>query len=441
MSSKKDIPNEVAMQQAWRFRLWGSGRLLTSQGKTIEIVEAGRLNNGAGPDFSDALIKVDDDLWAGAVEIHRHASDWHRHGHDKDRAYDSVVLHVVGDDDCRIERSDGSEILQTVMEIDDGFAEMFNSLLHSTSFVLPMCGAALGTIASIFKTDWLTALAFERLHRKAADVKRLLTAEKGDWMQTVYVTLARGLGFGANADNMERLARCTPFRILLKHSDSRDTVEAILFGQAGLLNISTPSDDYERQLVSEYRFYAIKYGLRPIERPVWHLGSRSTVNTPYRRIAVLAALVCSRNIDLARLLSPATDIQAMMDYTDVELSDYWTHRHAFGRSVSKRMCALGKESRELLIINVLAPLVYARALETNSDELFEKAVALWENLPGEKNAITRGFAAHNVKADDAFTSQALIQLHREYCERRRCPDCRLGHRLLSSFVRTGSKLQ
>lgn len=431
-------PNELAMQQAWRFRLWGSGRMQTSQGTTVDIIEAGKLNNRGGPDFHDARIRIDDALMVGCVEIHQRASDWHRHGHDGDSAYDNVILHVVGQDDCRIMRGD-REIPQVVMRIDGSFAEFFNRLLNSYSYVLPMCGGALADVLDIFKTDWLTALAFERLLRKSNDVSGRLEANAGDWFQTVYVTLARGLGFGNNADNMERTARSVPFRVLLKHSDSIETVEAILFGQAGLLNPRQPADGYEEALCREYAFYSRKYNLKAITSPVWQMSTRSAANTPFRRIALLARLICTHGTNLGNRLCERVDMDRLRSFLCVPPSEYWCYNYAFGRRATSRMTSLGRQSQDLLIINVLAPLVYARALETSRTELMDFAVSLWENTPAEQNGITRGFEKHGIKADDAFTSQALIQLHRQYCERRRCPECRLGHRLLSSHITISGK--
>lgn len=428
------LPNEIAMQQAWRFRLWGTGKLLTSQGKTVEIVEAGKWNTGAGPDFTDAKIKVDDKVWVGCIEIHRRASDWHRHGHDTDRTYDNVVLHVVGDDDFRVKREDGTEILHTVMRIGDGFASLFNGLLNGGRLVLPMCGDALGEVVDIFRTDWLTALAFERLNRKSDDIAKHLLTTSGNWFQAVFITLARGLGFGSNADNMERMARSIPFKILLRHSDNVETVEALLFGQANLLNNDAPADDYEESLIREYRFYAHKYGLQPIDKPLWRMSVRSLANTPYRRIALLAKLVCVHGTELGRRLCERRDVDAIRKFLCVDLSEYWTYHSTFGRQGSARMVSLGSQSQDLLIINVLAPLIYCHGLEHNRSDQLDSAITLWENIPAEKNGITRGFEAFGIKAGNAFMSQALIQLHREYCERRRCVECRLGHRLLSSFI-------
>lgn len=427
-------PNENAMQQAWRFRLWGTGRLRTVQGAIVRIVEAGKLNTGPGPDFRDAKIEEDGQIWTGSIEIHRRASDWYRHGHDEDQAYDNVILHVVGEDDCKIQRKDGTEVAQVVMGIDNGFVNLFNGLLNNPSYVLPMCGNVLDTVADIFKTDWITALAFERIARKTNDILTRLNSESGNWFQTVFVTLARGLGFGTNADNMERVARSIPFKFLLRHTDNLEAVEAILFGQAGLLDEKNPRDEYEANLAREYRFYAQKYGLTAIEKPIWHLSVRNQSNTPYRRLAILAKIVCEHGTEIGSRLCEQAEIGYVRKFFNVKLSEYWTYSFSFGYTSANRMSSLGKQSQDLLIINVLAPLVYARGLEAGNAELLDAATALWEGVEGEKNGIIRGFEGFGIEARTAFESQALIQLHKEYCERRRCPECRIGHRLLSSYI-------
>ena len=431
----------MTMQQVWRFRLWGAGRITTNQGKTIEVVEAGKLNTGPGPDFKDARIKIDDNLWIGNIEIHRHASDWYRHGHQNDSAYDNVVLHVVGVDDCRVQRADGSEVLQTTMQVDPEFNSMFNDFLHNPHLVLPMCGNSLPEIASIFKTDWITSLAFERLIRKADDILVRLKAEAGDWLQTVFISLARGLGFGTNADNMERLARSLPMKILLKHSDNIQTIEAMLFGQAGLLHLDSPADEYEARLAREYKFYAYKYGLTQPEPMHWQMSVRNIANTPYRRIALLARIIQLNGANLGASLSQSESLQTIRNLIDVRLSEYWIYSFSFGRTSATRMSTIGQQSHDLLAINVLVPLIYAKGIESGNYSLTDTAVRLWEKLDAERNSITRGFQEYGIEAQNAFTSQALIQLHREYCERRRCPECRLGHRLLSSRVTIGTETQ
>lgn len=374
-------------------------------------------------------------MWAGAVEMHLRASDWHRHGHDGDPAYKNVILHIVGLADCEIEREDGSVIPTLVMNVDRGFVDTFNTLLHSTSLVLPTCGRQLGSIAGVMITDWITALGMERLQRKADDIARRFEALNGDWLQTVFITVARGLGFGRNAQPMEQLARSVPIRTLLKHGDTPQIVEALLFGQAGLLHGANPVDEYERELCRDYDFYSKKYGLSSASYPLWQMSSRNGLSTPYRRIALLAEIVCNHAYRLARVLSETTDIEEARSLFRARIAPYWTDHSSFGVRISGvPMAVLGKQSVDLMLINVVVPLMYYRADAVGDYEGMDCAVEMLEKLKPESNSIVRGFADYDVVARDAYTSQALVQLHREYCEPRRCLDCRLGHRLLATHT-------
>lgn len=438
MSENTHIPpNEMAMQQAWRFQLWGKTTVTTVQGDKARVIDAGKLNAGPGPDFKDAKIKMGEKIWCGNIEIHRYASDWHRHGHDNDDAYRNTILHVVGVSDCTIQRKDGSEIPQIIMEIGSDFSYTFNNLLNGKNLVLPMCGHLLHKIAGIFKTDWITALAFERLNRKAYDINEILKSENGDWLQTTFITLARGLGFGTNADNMERLARSTPYKTLLKHTDDVTAVEAILLGQAGLLDSchGDTDDTYHARLKNEYNFYKHKYGLRPIAAPLWQTSARTPANTPWRRIALLAAIVCTWNSDLPYKMFRTTDPEKFRSFFNISISPFWEKHYSFSKPLKNSMSPLGKQSLNLLLINVIAPLIFCRAINVDNHSLSDAAVNLWLNCPSEQNSIINGFIKHGIKSDDAFTSQALIQLHRIYCEKRRCPECRIGHRLLSENIK------
>lgn len=423
------------MQQIWRYRLWNAPRLRTVVGDDVEVVNPGIYNNVSGPDFLAARIRIGGRMWVGSVEMHIRASDWHRHGHDGDPAYENVILHVVGDDDCDIQRADGTTIPVVVMSVEWGFVEAFNNLLHPKSLVLPTCGERLRDIASVIITSWVASLGMERLQRKADDVGQRLATTNGDWLQTVFVTVARGLGFGRNAQPMEQLARSIPIRTLLKHSDSPQIVEALLFGQAGLLRGDNAADDYERTLRRDYDFYATKYSLRPITNPVWHMSSRNGINTPHRRIALLAELVSTHAYQLGSAMGETTDLDAAERLFAARLAPYWTTHSSFGVTVNGRASACpGRQSVDLLIINVLIPILYHRADSVGDYRTMDCAVDMLEHMRAEDNSIVRGFADYDVKARDAFTSQALVQLHREYCEPRRCLDCRLGHRMIAEHI-------
>lgn len=426
------LPNEMILQQVWRFRLWrsSSGRPVTSDGHQVEIIDPGILNTGPGPDFFNAKVRIDGQMWAGSVEIHVRASDWHRHGHDGDPAYSNVILHVVAVDDTEIARRDGSPIPQLTMSVDNLFVNAFNRLLTAERLVLPSCGDRLRDIAPIIVTDWTASLGIERLQSKADHINEILQRNTGDWLQTAYIVLARGLGFGHNADAMEQLARSLPIKTLIRHHDNVETIQALLFGQAGMLE--QPSDDFTSQLAEEYAFYRVKYGLSRQEIN-WKNTTRSGINTPERRLAQLAAIIAHDSFNIARSLSETLDPERAREFFGVPLPHYWTGHTRLGRTSARPLppTALGAPAIDLLVINVIAPLVYLRG-ELNGDwTLTDGAITLLEKTRPEQNSIIRGFADFDIKARDAFTSQALIQLHRQYCEPRRCLDCRLGHRMLA----------
>lgn len=435
MSASVILPSESTLQQIWRYQIWQSPNTLTVDGEKVAIISPGKYNNGKGPDFSEARIRIDGQEWVGSVEIHVRAGDWYRHGHDRDNAYDNVILHVVAWDDAVIyRRTDGGVIPQIVINVNPAFNDTFNYLLHGKRYVLPHCGQYITSLENIIKTDWITALAFERLQRKADDIRQRLAFNNGDWCQTTFVTLARGLGFGTNAQTMEMVARSIPFRVMLKHADNPETIEALLLGQAGLLNHASPHDLYEKQLCTEHKFYAHKYGLIPVPNAVWQTSSRNGYNTPHRRLALLARITAMHSIDLGINLCESTAAGASRELFDVELNYYWTTHATFGRNITTRPYAIGRQTTDLLTINVLAPLVYHRGEQTGRDDLQDAAIEMLEHTKPENNSIVRGFNEYNFKAPDAFTSQALVQLHREYCENGRCLECRLGYRILSNHI-------
>ena len=280
---------EGLLQYIWQHKLWLSEDMVTNDGRKVRVIDPGLLNTDAGPDFFNAKVEIDGRLWVGNVEIHVRASDWKRHHHDEDPAYDSVILHVVEKDDAPVARINGEIIPQVELKVSPRFNESYDRLVNA-KVELP-CAARLGEVPPLTVTEWIEALAFERLHGKVDRVRELYDRYNGSWEDICYVMLARTLGFGINNDAFERLARVTPLRLLHKHSDSILQVEALLFGQAGLLGGAHADDAYYQQLMREYAFLANKFSLRPIEGTAWRLFRSRPQNFPYRRIALLAQFV------------------------------------------------------------------------------------------------------------------------------------------------------
>ncbi len=423
---------EALLQYIWQHKLWLSEDMVTNDGRRVRVIDPGLLNTDSGPDFFNAKVEIDGHTWVGNVEIHVRASDWRRHHHDTDPAYDSVVLHVVEKDDAPVYRSNGELIPQVALQISHRFNESYDRLVNAT-VELP-CAARLNEVPRLTVTEWIEALAFERLHSKVDRVRDLYDRYHGSWEDICYVMLARTLGFGINNDAFERLARATPLRLLHKHSDSILQVEALLFGQAGLLNGAYDDDAYYRQLTREYAFLANKFSLHPIEGTAWRLFRSRPQNFPFRRIALLAQFVHG-GFNLMNDIVEASDTKALRKLFDIELSGYWTTHYSFSKPSPSAGRALTGSSVDIVLINTVAPLYYARGEMTDDYSMTDRAIALLEDIRPERNSIVAMFQNAGIKCDDALTSQALIQLRRNYCEARKCIYCRLGHRLLATDAR------
>lgn len=431
---------ELLMQYIWQHRLWLPTDMTTVDGCRVDVIDPGLLNTGSGPDFFNAKIRIGSKLWAGNVEMHVRATDWHRHGHDHDRAYDSVILHVVARDDGRILRPGGEEIPQVVMPCTADFSRIYNEMVNDPVSQLP-CARHIAALPHIYLTDWLTALAFERLYEKSDRAADYVRNAHGDWGEAIYIVLARALGFGTNSDAFERLARQTPLRKLLRHRGDIHAVEAALFGQAGLLeNIPDDTDapEYIARLKQDYDFMAAKYGLQQPAAMSWRMGRMRPQNFPHRRIAALARLICD-GFSIGYDLLHAQNEDDVRTLFDVKLHDYWKAHYNFSPTNTGGSTqwhpgehAFSKASVNTLIINVAAPVMHAYGNQTGHTDMCERAVELLQSLKPENNTIIRLFEAAGVDCPDAFTSQALIQLRRNYCEPRKCLYCRIGHRYLAT---------
>ena len=420
---------EKVLQYIWQHRLWRSDDMTTNDGRRIRVLDPGLLNTDAGPDFFNAKVQIDGQTWVGNIEIHVRATDWRRHGHDTDKAYDSVILHVVAKDDAPVYRSNGERIPQLVLDVSPRFNESYDSLVNARN-ELP-CAAHLAQVPHIVVTEWIEGLAFERLHTKTERLHNLLSQFHGSWEDVCYTTLARNLGFGINNDAFERLAQRAPLRLLNKHSDSLLQIEAFLFGQAGLLSDGIAGNDaYCRQLRSEYDFLANKFSLTHLEPEIWKTFRIRPQNFPFRRIAMLAQYVYGGFKLMSNLLS-APEEKAIRELFSVTLTGYWANHFSFSKPVPTPSRALGERSIDIILINTVAPLFYAHGETTGNYALTDKAIDLLESLRPEKNSIVDTFTHAGIDCPDALSSQALIQLRRNYCEARKCIYCKIGHHLLS----------
>lgn len=458
---------EELMQFVWQHGLWNSTPLTTASGEKEQIINQGQLNRNSGPDFFNAAVKIGGQVWYGNVELHLRASDWFRHGHQDDPAYDSVILHVVQVDDAVVRRPDGSAIPQVTVRCSPEAARRCNAMMMSASASLP-CASTIASMPPARHCEWLTALAVERLQNKSERILSMVKLCEGDWEAAAYITLARALGFGLNGEPFEILAKNLPLRFLNRHRDELITVEALLFGQAGMIPTPRPDEDgYVTRLRDEYRFMAHKFRLEPPPLQ-WKMSRIRPQNFPYRRVAMLAEVVHRGFAIIGRLddllhdlrdsressvreaalyyslsdqpgfgaLEPPvvrytpslTDIRGVFD---VRLTGFWATHFTFATGGGATPKALSASALDRIIINVAIPLLIARADYTGDYDALGPLPELLHEFPLEDNRDVRLFCSAGIRAVDAFDSQALIQLRREYCEKNKCIYCRFGHRMLA----------
>lgn len=420
---------EMMYQYLWRTAALGKDFLLID-GRPLHVSSPGRQNFDAGPDFSNARITVDGTQWAGNVEIHVKASDWFRHGHQTDKAYDSIVLHVVGLNDAPcVCRADGSEVPTLLFAVPVEAAALYGELAAKDGRI--RCASGIGSLPGIVREDWLETLAVERMQQKAARVLEENRNLSGDWEQTCFVVLARALGFGLNGIPFEMLARNLPLKVIHRHSDNPFQIEALVFGQAGMLDPSTRIfDEYYQQLCREYFFLLRKYGLRPMPQSLWKYARTRPQNFPHRRLAFLCKSLEGGFSMMRRILEASESVEGLARLFDWRLTGFWHEHFSFDAPAARTADTLGQASVNSLIINVASPLVYAYASQRGDMAMGQRAFEILEKLPPEGNTLVRGWQSVGLKAHNAMRSQALIHLHKSYCVEGRCLDCRFGNRLI-----------
>ena len=421
---------EEIFQLLWSHRMLGLPLTLVS-GERVRVIDPGVLNRDSGPDFFNAKVRIGESVWAGNVEIHLRASDWHRHGHDNDPAYDNVILHVVSVSDTEITRPDGMKIPQMAVSLPQNFYSTFGYLTSSAPEI--RCCSRLDGVPQIVRADWLESLAVERLQQKADRIDETLRSTQGDWNATCFVVLARGFGFGLNGLPFEMLAKSISLNHLRRHSDNMLQMEAIFFGQAGMLDSCLYPDDMRYQLLCrEYLFLARKYDMHPIPKVSWKFSKTRPQNFPYRRIALLAKAMAETPDLLNKIVMAGCDIDRLRPIFRWHVEPYWSRRLVFGGDcqTEARPPMLSDASINILLINVVAPLLYTYAIRHSDYEMKEAALNLLTSLPPERNSYVRAWLPFGLRPSDASQSQALLQLRKEYCDRHDCLRCRFAHRIL-----------
>lgn len=419
---------EDFLHYIWTFKLFNTQELKTVQNESIKILKSGQHNTDAGPDFFNAQIQIGETIWAGNVEIHINSSDWLKHHHQKDNAYNNVVLHVVYHHDVDITNAKGNVIptMELKQLIDPKLISNYKQLISSKNWIA--CSTQIKQVDQFVLQNWLERLVFERLERKSIEITQTLLLNKNDWEETFYQVLFKYFGLKVNAEPFHLLAKNIPLKIVEKHRHLF-VIEALLFGQAGFL-VDEKDDEYFQRLKKEYRFLQSKFNLKPLDKSLWKLLRLRPANFPTLRIAQLAQLLSNEPRMFSKVLA-IDSVKELQQLFSIIAPSYWNNHYQFGveQKVSSQK-RTGKLMIDSLIVNVVVPMLFVYASSKQDQELKNKAVRFLEELKAEKNMIMLNFEKLGVKSGNAMQSQALIELKSNYCSHKKCLHCNIGNYLL-----------
>ncbi len=404
---------EIVLHYIWEHCLWAGFEQRTTDGRSVEILSVGEHNRDAGPDYSHARVRIDGKEWVGNIELHVCATDWVKHRHHLDKAYDSVILHVVRTADKPVYNSRGELVPQCELQYpsdQDYLSRLFESAQQMDSaFMRIGCAEQLVRDPAMLSEGWRRTLLRKRLECKRASIERLLEITKGSWEHALYISLARNFGFHTNSLPFEQLAINTPLSYLQKHRNNLFQLTALLMGQAGGLepNSFCHADDREA-LAKEYAFLRTKFGLSPMDGSIWKHARLRPQNSPELRIRQFAQLLYQSE----SLLSKILDKQDLNELEKLFVVD-----------------KIGKASIDILLINTVIPYKYAYARYRNHAQQAEEALALMERIAPENNTIIRQWRILGQEVKNAADSQALLHLYQNYCQHHECINCEVGYQI------------
>jgi len=423
------VNNEDFLHFIWKYRLYYTPGLTCTSGDALEIIHPGFHNLDAGPDFCDAKIRIGTILWSGNVEIHCRSSDWNRHQHQVDQAYDNVILHVVSHHDQKILRTDGTEI--SVLEIGHlipkDISKNYSELMHSLKWI--PCEDKISHLDSVYIHSSLSGILIERLESKSEQIYRVLSEVRGSWDDAFYILLARNFGFKTNALPFEMLARSLPKSLIARYKSTTFQIESLIFGQAGFLE-GKFKDEYPNLLKQEYNYLQKKHGLKPIDKYLWKYMRLRPGNFPTIRLAQFAALLSSSNHLFARIIEETEPDKVARMFKNLKLNDYWNRHYRFDKEGNYSLTAIGEEAINNILINTVAYFLFAYGLRTGSEWHRDRAIFMLEGLKSEQNSIIRRFSKIGIKSDSSALSQALIELKKSYCDQKKCLSCMIGIKFL-----------
>ena len=420
---------EDFLHYLWKFKKFDATILTTANGESLTIVNSGQYLKLAGPDFFNGQIIIGNQKWAGNIEIHIRSSDWYLHHHERDPAYENVILHVVWEHDVSVFRKNNTEIPVLILKNYTAQETIRNYLALSEPKSWIFCEPYITSIDRFVIVNWEARLLFERLEQKSAVITQLLRETNNDWEAAFFCLLAKNFGLNTNGESFLKMAQSIPFAVIRKEQREFKNLEGLFFGQLGLLRESK-EDVFYNELQSNYRYLLHKHRLSPLENVGTTFFKHRPDNFPTIRLSQLAQVYSG----IPNLFSKCMSLKSVKDYYvlfDVAPSNYWQTHYQFDAVSPKKSKKISKSFIDLLLINSVIPMRFAYA-QHHQKEVADSLIALMSSLAPEQNAIIEKFALFGIKAENAFESQALLQLKNEYCNKRRCLECAIGASLMKN---------
>ncbi|HEX8017129.1 MAG TPA: DUF2851 family protein [Flavobacterium sp.] len=420
---------EDFLHYLWKFKKFDTLNLRTINQEEVTIINTGNYLELAGPDFFNAQIKIGDQKWAGNVEMHLKSSDWYLHLHEKDPAYENVILHVVWEYDADIYRQNNVEIPVLVLKkyVSSETISNYNNLKSPKSWIY--CEKQISKIQSFVFKNWQERLFFERLERKSQSIYDLLKETNQDWEAVLFCLLAKNFGLNTNGNAFLQFAKAIPFSIIRKESFDLENLEALFFGSTGLLD-SDKEDVYFKDLKFRYFYLLHKYQIEKVyTEPVQFFKHRPD-NFPTIRLSQLAALY-HRHQNLFSKIIELKSIKSIYKVFDISTSSYWQNHYQFDKESPNKTKSLSNSFIDLLVINTIVPLQFAYA-KTVNESIAEDLISILDGISPEKNSIIDKFKSFGVSSENAFETQSLLQLKSQYCDVNGCMKCAVGMELLKN---------
>ncbi|TDG36957.1 DUF2851 family protein [Pedobacter changchengzhani] len=420
---------EDFLHYVWQFKSFNFNDLRTSDGAELGIVHSGLWNKNSGPDFNNGKVKIGETIWAGNIEIHLKSSDWIKHNHQNDKAYENVILHVVYENDVDVHRIDGTllPVLELKNRISNDLVEKYETLFLTLNDF--PCSAQIASVDPFIIKSFLSRTLIERFEEKTLAVLETLEELNGNWDETFYRFLARNFGFKVNALPFELFAKAIPQNIYAKHKNNLLQIEALVFGASGFLKDDF-KEDYPNQLKKEFQFLQQKYDIKPVEVSVWKFMRMRPQNFPTLRLAQFAALIVNSNHLLSKIIE-IKDVKVLRNlFENLPVNPFWKTHYHFKKVVADVSLQIGKTSIDNVLLNTFALFLFAYGKYNGTQDFINRAIQLLESLPAEENAITNKFVQAGVVLENAFTSQGILQLKKQYCNHKKCLSCGIGIKII-----------